>query len=97
MATATKENTKIEEQETTETLPAWRVILHNDKVNKFEVVMSKVQEFIRVDQKIAYEKTFEAHNKGQSILLYTNQEHAEFIQSRFMSCRPKIFVTIEKV
>lgn len=78
----------------TDSLPRWKVILHNDNVNVAEFVVAKVQEITRMSEHNALEKVLEAHERGKVLLLVTHKEKAELIVERFEG--HKITVTMEK-
>lgn len=79
----------------TEQLPPWKIILHNDEVNKAEYVIGKVQEITKLDEEKATKRVLEAHKNGKAILLITHLERAELLVEMFKSC--KITATMEKV
>jgi len=43
----------------------------------------------------AIDRTIEAHELGQSLLMVCHKERAELIQEQFDSCYPPIIVTVE--
>jgi ATP-dependent Clp protease adapter protein ClpS len=58
--------------------PMYKVILYNDKVNEIEYVHKVlVNVFNDMRKKEAIEKTWQAHNKGSSILRIYPQDIAE--------------------
>lgn len=75
--------TKPETSESVQTLPPYKVILHNDDVNSFEHVVHTVLELTPLNELEALEKTLEAHETGQSILLITHKERAELYVDQF--------------
>lgn len=81
----------------TETLPPYKVILHNDSVNRADAVVDRIVNFVRLERDEAIRKALEAHEKGRSVLIVTHLERAELIQDRFNSCQPRITTTIEKL
>ncbi len=78
----------------TRRLPPFRVILHNDDVNTFEHVILTILKLTPLKAAEAVEKTVEAHETGQSVLLVTNQERAELYVEQFatfnltVTCEP---------
>jgi ATP-dependent Clp protease adaptor protein ClpS len=78
----------------TESLPPWKLILHNDNVNTAEHVAIKVQEILKIEEEKAAELVIEAHETGTALLMLTHQEKAELYVEMFQSC--KITVTAEK-
>lgn len=77
-------------------LPLFKVILHNDDKNDAVQVAQRILQFVPpLTPDEAAEKTREAHENGQSILIATHKERAELIQDQFQSCTPPITVTIE--
>ena len=79
----------------TNTLPPWRVILHNDDVNTANAVAERVQEITPLDEQDAVLRVKEADEEGQSLLLTTHQERAELYVEQFETF--KITVTAEKM
>jgi ATP-dependent Clp protease adapter protein ClpS len=77
----------------TETLPPWKVILHNDDVNDMGFVVESLCRFARLTLPAATRCTMEAHRKGVSLVTATHREHAELIAEQLVSLR--LTVTIE--
>lgn len=78
------------------TMPSWKLILHNDPVNKYEQVIGRIMEIVRLPKEDAEIKTAEAHDTGRSILLVAHKELLELKHEQFMSCRPPITTSIEQ-
>ncbi len=74
-------------------LPPYKVILHNDDVNDVGHVVQTIITLTTLNTQAAQERTLEAHNQGQSLLLVTHKERAELYQEQFQSA--KLTVTIE--
>ena len=74
-------------------LPPFRVMLHNDDVNDFEHVIVSILKLTHLTGKEAIERTLEAHETGQSLLLVTHRERAELYVEQFASL--KLTVTAE--
>lgn len=72
-------------QERTRYLPPFKLLLHNDDVNTFEHVITSILKLTPLGEPEAVEKTLEAHETGQSVLLITNQERAELYVEQFAS------------
>lgn len=60
-------------------LPPFAVVLHNDDRNDMAYVVRAVAQTVRLPVQDAYERMIEAHNQGQSVVLHTHREHAEFV------------------
>ena len=75
-----------EQKQRTRRLPPFKVILHNDDVNTDIYVILVIQKLTPLEQAEAAEKTYEAHDTGQSVLLITNRERAELYVEQFASC-----------
>jgi ATP-dependent Clp protease adaptor protein ClpS len=75
-------------------LPPYRVILHNDDVNTFDHVILAILKLTPLDPFQALQRTLEAHESGQSLLLVTHQERAELYVDQFaalsltVTCEP---------
>lgn len=80
----------------TKQLPQWNVILHDDPVNHFDLVVNRLMEIVHFAKEMAIEKTTEAHKQGMCILLTTHLERAEFLKEQFTACTPPLGVTIEQ-
>lgn len=74
-----------ETQTRTRTLPPFKVVLHNDDVNSFEHVILTILMVTPLEEKEAIERTIEAHEEGQAVLLVTNKERAELYVEQFAS------------
>jgi ATP-dependent Clp protease adaptor protein ClpS len=72
-------------QEQTRHLPPFKVVLHNDDVNTFEHVILAILKVTPLKEPEAIERTIEAHETGQAVLLITNQERAELYVDQFAS------------
>jgi ATP-dependent Clp protease adaptor protein ClpS len=72
-------------QEQTRHLPPFKVLLHNDDVNTFEHVILAILKITPLKEPEAIERTIEAHETGQAVLLITNQERAELYVDQFAS------------
>ncbi len=77
----------------TRRLPPFKVILHNDDVNPFEYVILTILKLTPLKEVEAVQRTLEAHETGQSVLLITTKERAELYVEQFASC--KLTVTAE--
>lgn len=64
-------------------LPPYKVILHNDDVNSIDHVITCILKLTPLSMKQAIERTFEAHETGQSVLLITHKERAELYVEQF--------------
>lgn len=84
-----------DQQNQVKMLPPYKVILHNDDVNSAPDVVRRIMEFVHLDKLEAENKTLEAHQEGQSVLIITHKERAELIMDQFSGCVPHIIVTIE--
>ena len=74
-------------------LKPWKVIVHNDDINTYEHVIVSFMQIVKMDPKVALEKTIEVDKQGLSIVAITHKEHAELLQEQLVSCR--LTVTIE--
>ena len=72
-------------QEQVRHLPPFKVVLHNDDVNTFEHVILAILKLTPLKEQEAIERTIEAHETGQALLLITNQERAELYVEQFAS------------
>ncbi|MBI5866213.1 MAG: ATP-dependent Clp protease adaptor ClpS [Planctomycetes bacterium] len=83
-----------ETEQRTQTLPPWKVLLHNDDVNSFDHVILTILRLTPLKELEAVERAVEAHNEGQALLLTTNQERAELYVEQFatfgltVTCEP---------
>ena len=80
-------------EQTTRPLPPYRVILHNDPVNTFEHVIESIVLLTPLSVHDAVQRTLEADETGQSLLLVTHRERAELYGEQFAS--RKLTVTAE--
>lgn len=71
----------------------WKVIVHNDDINSYDHVIRTFMDIIKMDVKMAFDKTVEVDKKGLSVVKVTHKEEAEFIQERLQS--KSLTVTIE--
>ncbi len=74
-------------------LPPYRVILHNDDVNTFDHVVAAITRLTPLTRDAAEQRAWEAHTRGQSLLLVTHKERAELYCEQFASV--KLTVTCE--
>ena len=94
MADEEEKPTLLEEVETsTDTLPPYKVILHNDDVNEFGYVVRTVYKITPLSKQEAYRKVLEAHASGASVLLICHKERAELYHDQLHSCG--LTVTVE--
>lgn len=83
---------------TTKLLPQWRVLLHNDAVNKAIDVVHHVQQIMHWNEQDAAKKVQEAHENDIALLTITHKERAELYCELFASCLPQsVTVTAEAV
>lgn len=75
-------------------LPRYRVMLHSDSVHDLMFVVRTVMELTRFCRAEATHKMWEAHHRGQSVLLHTWLERAELYVEQFAD--RKITLTIEQ-
>ncbi len=80
----------VEEEQKTEQLPPFRVILHNDDVNTVDHVIRTIMKLTPLNQEEAIERTLEAHETGASLLLVTHKERAELYVEQFATCKLKV-------
>ncbi|MBL8885664.1 MAG: ATP-dependent Clp protease adaptor ClpS [Phycisphaerales bacterium] len=76
-----------------DTLPQFKVLLHNDSVNTIDHVVDSIVELTPLDHGRAVEVTLEANSSGVALVLVTHQERAELYRDQFQS--KKLTVTIE--
>lgn len=76
-----------------QTLPPFRVLLHNDDINSVEHVVASICELTTLGRPRAVVVMHEAHTTGVSLLLVTHKERAELYQDQFKS--KGLTVTIE--
>ena len=74
-------------------LPPWKVLLHDDNVNRIDFVVETVMVITPLREYEAIQRTLEAHHTGVSMLLTTHQERAELYRDQFAS--RNLTVTIE--
>lgn len=74
-------------------LPPYRVILHNDDVNSVDHVILTILKLTPLKETEAIERTIEAHETGQALLLVTHRERAELYVEQFATF--KLTVTCE--
>lgn len=92
--TATKEAPKAAPAKNTpQTLPPWKVLLHNDDKNDVEYVIVTIMSLTPLKQEAAVLRTVEAHESGVALLLTTHKERAELYKDQFES--KGLTVTIE--
>ncbi len=84
---------EIDVEQKTRELPPYRVILHNDDVNTVEHVVASIRRLTPLTREEAEQRTWEAHQKGQALLLVTHKERAELYCEQFASL--KLTVTCE--
>lgn len=66
-------------------LPPYKLILHNDDENSFEHVILTILQLTPLSEQEAIERTIEAHNEGQALLLVTTKERAELYVEQFQA------------
>ena len=76
-----------------QTLPPYRVLLHNDDKNDMLYVVNVVRKLTGMESEAAWQRMMEAHETGVSLLLITHKERAELYRDQFASCG--LTVTIE--
>lgn len=76
----------VQEEQRTQQLPPYRVMLHNDDVNSFEHVILTILKLTSLSETQAVQCTIEAHGTGCSLLLVTHRERAELYVEQFASC-----------
>ena len=64
-------------------LPPYKVILHNDDVNSVDHVILTILKLTPLKEAEAIERTIEAHETGQALLLVTHKERAELYVEQF--------------
>lgn len=74
--------------------PPWRILLHNDEVNLFEIVIRLLHRLTPLSMEEAYQRTQEAHTCGKAVLLSTHKERAELYVEQLTSV--KLTVTMEE-
>ncbi|MBX3410584.1 MAG: ATP-dependent Clp protease adaptor ClpS [Phycisphaeraceae bacterium] len=78
-----------------DSLPPFRVLLHNDDVNTMDFVVDSLIELTPLVRQNAHEVMLEAHATGVALVLVTHKERAELYQEQFRTRR--LTVTIEPV
>jgi ATP-dependent Clp protease adaptor protein ClpS len=73
----------VQEEQQVRQLPPYRVILHNDDVSSFEHVILTILKLTTLNEHEAVQRTLEAHERGQSLLLVTHKERAELYVEQF--------------
>ncbi len=91
----TNMDTEMTTQNKVKTLPPFKVILHNDDVNQAVDVVKRILEFTPLEEGEALNRTIEAHDTGQAVLMVCHRERAELVQEQFGACHPIIIVTVE--
>ena len=76
-----------------ETLPPFRVLLHNDDHNLVRDVITSIVQLTPLGRAAAVRASFEADRTGVALLLVTHKERAELYREQFASKR--LTVTIE--
>ena len=76
-----------------DTLPPWRVLLHNDDHNDMGFVVETICMLTPLNQTAAVQSTLTAHTRGLALLVVTHKERAELYQDQFRS--RGLTVTIE--
>jgi ATP-dependent Clp protease adaptor protein ClpS len=76
-----------------QTLPPWKVLLHNDDVNEHRHVVKTIVELTHLSEQDAVVRTEEADKTGVALLLVTHKERAELYRDQFQS--KGLTVTIE--
>lgn len=76
-----------------QTLPPWKVLLHNDDKNDFDFVIDTIVALTPLNEQDASQRTKEAHQTGVALLLTTHKERAELYREQFQS--KGLTVTIE--
>lgn len=68
-----------------DSLPPFKVLLHNDDVNDFEYVIRAVVQVAGLATQAAIRVTFEADKAGVSLVTVTHKERAELLVEQFQS------------
>ncbi len=76
-----------------QTLPPWKVLLHNDDVNDREYVVDTILMLAPLSRTAAQQRMLEADKSGVALLLTTHKERAELYKDQFTS--KNLTVTIE--
>lgn len=93
--TATDTDVEQRQQQRTDVLPPYHVILHNDDVNEMGHVVRSLQKCVPgLAQQRAEEIMLEAHHNGRAIVTTSPLELAELYRERLQSCG--LTATIEK-
>lgn len=93
MMTLSTTITSPDTRQRTRLLPPYKVILHNDDVNTMEHVVVSILKLTPLELPEAVQKTLEAHETGQAVLLVTTKERAELYVEQFATF--KLTVTCE--
>jgi len=81
------------QKKTPQTLPPYKVLLHNDDKNEIGFVIRTIVELTPLNEDRAKQCTVEANDTGLALLLVTHKERAELYQEQFTS--KGLTVTIE--
>jgi ATP-dependent Clp protease adaptor protein ClpS len=76
-----------------QSLPPWKVLLHNDDTNTRDYVVSTITQLTSLNEQDAELRMKEADKTGLALLLTTHKERAELYQEQFTS--KGLTVTIE--
>ncbi|MCG3136532.1 MAG: hypothetical protein HJJLKODD_00366 [Phycisphaerae bacterium] len=76
-----------------ETLPPYKLILHNDDVSSMVDVVRTIVNLTPLGIRHAIRCMLEAHHKSYSLLLVTHRERGELYVEQFASCR--LITTLE--
>lgn len=76
-----------------DTLPPWRLLLHNDERNEMQEVVRAIQKLTHLPAREAFTRMMEAHTRGIAVLMETHREHAELLAEQFATF--KLTVTAE--
>ena len=76
-----------------QTLPPWKVLLHNDDKNDYKFVVDTIMELTPLKKQDAELRMKEADETGVALLLTTHKERAELYKDQFES--KGLTVTIE--
>ncbi|MBL8877577.1 MAG: ATP-dependent Clp protease adaptor ClpS [Phycisphaerales bacterium] len=68
-----------------QTLPLFKVVLHNDDKNTVDHVVRVLIELTPLNELDAVARTIEAHETGCAVVLVTHQERAELYVEQFAS------------
>jgi len=76
-----------------DSLPPYKVLLHNDDSHEMGDVVDVILELTPLKRDRAFEAMMTAHRRGLSLLLVTHKERAELYEDQFRS--KGLIVTIE--